>query len=199
MMKTTTTDCGIPHIGKIQWGSHICHFFQKRDDLVRALVPYFRAGLENGERCIWVTGDPFRAAEAQSELARSMVNLDRFLREGRIRILDAEDWYARSTESRKESVIDSWLREEKEAALASCVGLRIAGNLSYLKQEDMASFMEYETQVNRVFPSHQIVALCSYDIRKCGSSDVSNIVRAHRYTLGRVDNGWEITVTARPT
>jgi hypothetical protein len=199
MSTSNVTDCGIPHVGKISWGSHLCHFFQGRQDLVGCLVPYFRAGLENDERCIWVTAEPLPAPEAKAELSRSMHGLDRFLEEGQILILDSESWYARSGQTTKESVIDAWLQEEKVAALGRCTGLRIAGNLSFLKREEMASFLDYERAVNRIFPTHQIVALCSYDLRTCESGDLSSIIRAHHFTLGRTEAGWEILVSERGT
>jgi hypothetical protein len=43
----------VPHL---QWGSHLAHFFGSGDELRDVLVPYFKAGLENNERCLWVTG-----------------------------------------------------------------------------------------------------------------------------------------------
>lgn len=46
------TDCGLPGIGEIPYGLHMCHFYETRDQLAAALVPYFAAGLRSGERCI---------------------------------------------------------------------------------------------------------------------------------------------------
>jgi hypothetical protein len=184
------TPFGIPSAGEIPWGSHVCHFYRSRGDLVESLVPYFRTGLENGERCIWVTAEPLRAADATAELVRVMPGVDRLLEERRIRILDSETWYAGLDQTRQESLVDAWLGEEKEAALEGCTGLRVAGNVSFVQRE--ASFLEYERAVNRIFPSRQIVAVCSYDLGRCDPSDFLNVLRSHRFTLGRTDRGWEI-------
>ena len=65
---SSLTDCGLPGVKEIPYGVHMCHFYRGREDLVEALVPYFVAGLRNGERCIWITAAPLSAAEAKLEL-----------------------------------------------------------------------------------------------------------------------------------
>jgi len=49
---------GIPVIGNVSWGTHFCQFYQTREDLIDVLVPYFKAGLESNEFCVWVTSEP---------------------------------------------------------------------------------------------------------------------------------------------
>jgi hypothetical protein len=193
----STTNCGISRIGEIPWGSHLCHFYQTREDLVESLVPYFRAGLENNERCIWVTAAPFPAAEAIIELDRSMRGLDRHFDQGRIRIVDSDLWYTGLGRPTQDSVIDLWLREEKDAAVGGFTGLRVAGNLSFLKRGEMASFIEYERTVDRIFPKRQIIALCSYELKQCSSYNHSRIIQAHRYALERRRTHWKLTDSLR--
>ncbi len=159
---------------------------------MESLVPYFQAGLEKGERCIWATAEPLGASDAAAELARVLPEADRLLDRGRIRILDGESWYARIDPSRPETLIDAWLEEEKQATLEGCTGLRAAGNASFVKPEGMASFLEYERAVDRIFPSRRIVAVCSYDLGRCSPSDFWDVLGAHRFALGRTEDGWEI-------
>jgi hypothetical protein len=49
---------GITVIGDVPWGTHFCQFYQDKQDLIDILVPYFKAGLENNEFCIWITSEP---------------------------------------------------------------------------------------------------------------------------------------------
>jgi len=196
---STRTRFGIPTAGDLPWGSHVCHFYRRRADLVESLVPYFRAGLENNERCIWVTAEPLRAADATAELARVMPGLEGHLERGRIRILDPDAWYAGLEGTGQESILGTWFREEKEAALGGFTGLRVAGNLSFVERKEMASLIEYENAVNRSFPDHQIIAVCSYDLERCDPSDLPNVGREHRFTLGRTDGGWTIEESVHGT
>ena len=36
------------------WGRHLCLFYETKQDLLDTLVPYFKAGLESNEFCVWV-------------------------------------------------------------------------------------------------------------------------------------------------
>src|SRR3977135_2824524 len=45
---------GIRLVGDVPWGTHFCHFYETKEDLLDILVPYFKAGLENNESCVWV-------------------------------------------------------------------------------------------------------------------------------------------------
>ena len=84
---------GIGAVGELPWGSHFCQFYQTREDLLDTLVPYFKAGLENNEFCLWVASAPLPAAEAKGLLARAMPAFDDFLGRGQLEVCDLSDWY----------------------------------------------------------------------------------------------------------
>jgi MEDS: MEthanogen/methylotroph, DcmR Sensory domain len=63
-MTSNLRKSGIDIIGDIPWGMHICQFYQTKEDLINILVPYFKAGLENNELCIWITSQPLEREEA---------------------------------------------------------------------------------------------------------------------------------------
>jgi hypothetical protein len=42
-------ETGISAIGRVEWGSHFCHFYRTADDLTETLVPFFKVGLEQNE------------------------------------------------------------------------------------------------------------------------------------------------------
>jgi hypothetical protein len=58
-MKNNIRNSGIGVVGNIPWGTHFCQFYQTKKELIEGIVPYFRAGLENNEFCIWVTSESF--------------------------------------------------------------------------------------------------------------------------------------------
>jgi hypothetical protein len=43
---------GIDVVGNVAWGTHTCHLYQTKEDLLDILVPYFKAGLTNNEFCL---------------------------------------------------------------------------------------------------------------------------------------------------
>ncbi len=56
---------GVPLIGDLPWGSHFCQFYQTKNDLLDILVPYFTAGLNNNEFCLWAVSAPLDVNNAK--------------------------------------------------------------------------------------------------------------------------------------
>lgn len=67
-------------MGAMPWGTHFCHFYETKDDLLDTLVPYFKAGLDDGEFCVWVVSEPLTEAEAWIALGRAVLDLARHAR-----------------------------------------------------------------------------------------------------------------------
>ncbi len=84
---------GLDIVGDIPWGTHLCEFYAGKADLIDTLVPYFKAGLDANEFCMWITAEPLKADEAETALREAVPELDRFLAKGQIEILDYTKWY----------------------------------------------------------------------------------------------------------
>ena len=69
-MRENLRKSGIDIIGDVPWGTHFCQFYQTKEDLTDILVPYFKAGLENNEFCLWVTSQPLEVEEAKEALEK---------------------------------------------------------------------------------------------------------------------------------
>jgi hypothetical protein len=69
-MEEQLRESGIPVIGDVPWGTHFCQFYYTKQDLADILVPYFKAGLENNEFCMWVTSEPLRVEDARRALKK---------------------------------------------------------------------------------------------------------------------------------
>jgi MEDS: MEthanogen/methylotroph, DcmR Sensory domain len=52
---------GISLVGDMPWGTHFCHFYETKEDLLDTLAPYFKAGLEEDEFCVWMVSEPLKA------------------------------------------------------------------------------------------------------------------------------------------
>jgi hypothetical protein len=194
------TDCGLKGIKAVPYGVHMCHFYEGREDLAAALVPYFVAGLRNEERCVWVTAEPLDAHAAKAELARTGLNVDALERKGSLIIRDASDWFASidRLDGAKAKIMDLWLDEERRALAAGYNGLRITGNTAFVNRADWAAFMEYEEYAEEAFASQRIVALCSYLLDRRAGADVLDVVRRHSCTLDRPDEGgWQVLANQR--
>ena len=131
---------GIDIIGDIPWGTHICHFYQTRKDLIDILIPYFKAGLENNEYCIWLACRPLKVEKATAALKKAVANLDDYIKDGQIEIMDASEWYAPGDEFAPEKVLQGWAQKENQAIERGFDGLRLAGNIFWLEKRDWSDF-----------------------------------------------------------
>src|SRR5689334_6582134 len=91
---------GLENVPHLSWGSHLAHFFGSGDALRNLLVPYFKAGLENNEQCLWVTGPSFNAEQARSALRAAVPDLGTRERGQQIEIANGGEWYAASEKVR---------------------------------------------------------------------------------------------------
>jgi len=57
---------GIDCVGNINWGAHICQFYQTEKELAEILVPYVKCGLEENEYCLWFTSQPSEVDNAKT-------------------------------------------------------------------------------------------------------------------------------------
>jgi len=136
---------GIPAIGDIPWGSHFCNFYEKAEDLADSLVPFFKAGLEHGEQCLWVTSEPFGVEDAKAALRNAVPQLERHIQQGHIDIIDHRDWYLRSGKTKAEEVLQEWVTAKERALANGRTGLRLTGNTYWLEAQDWKDFADYET------------------------------------------------------
>ncbi len=183
---------GIDLLGDVPWGTHFCQFYRTRGDLTDILVPYFKAGLENNELCMWITSEPLRVNEATDQLGKVVDNLADYVAAGQIEILDASQWYTRSGRFNSSEVLQGWVDKEKKALEKGFDGLRLTGNTFWLESEDWDNFREYEEAINNVIGNHRMLALCSYSLERCGAVEVIDVLNNHQFGLIRKEGNWDI-------
>ena len=153
---------GLAAAPQLQWGSHLTQFFGEGSELRDILVPYFKAGLENNERCFWVTGTEFTADQARSALRAAVPDLDIRERGKQIEITNAGDWYAPGAKLRPRDIVADLLQRENNAFDVGYAGLRTSGNCAWVSQEQWADFQDYEALVQDNVRSRRMICMCNY-------------------------------------
>jgi len=158
----TLSPSGLKAVPHLQWGSHLVHFFEAGDELRDVLVPYFKAGLENNERCLWVTGDGLTADQARSALRAAIPDLDKRERDKQIEIANGGEWYAVGEKLRPHDLMGGLLQREQDALGHGYVGLRTSGNCAWVSRDQWADFLEYEALVQKSVRGRRMICLCSF-------------------------------------
>ena len=187
---------GISILGDVPWGTHLCYFYQTKQDLIDILVPFFKTGLENNEFCMWVISEPLTVEEARAELQRAVKELDQYNKKGQIELLDFSQWYARTGKFDPDKVLRGWLDKEQQARKNGFEGLRISGSTLWIEREEWKSFFDYEATVNNVIHNYHMLAICSYSLDKCDPHEILDVFSTHRFALIVRDGKWVIIQSA---
>lgn len=196
-MGVTVRRLGIDAVPGVPWGTHFCQFYETSQDLVDILVPYFQAGLEQNELCMWVTSEPLHAAQAKAALQPALPGLDDYLRQGQLEILDYSQWYTPSGKFDADHVLAAWIEKEQQALQRGFEGLRLTGNTFWLERSDWKDFADYESAVDNAVSRRRAIALCSYAIQKCTATEVIDIVNNHQFALVKRMGRWEMMESGR--
>lgn len=183
---------GIDILGDVPWGVHSCLFYKTKEDLFDILVLYFKAGLENNEFCMWVTSGPLSVEEAEEALRESVPDFDRYLRKGQIRIVSDLEWYLKNNVFNLQRVLNAWADQLNQALSSGFAGMRVTGDGYGLGREVWGKFADYEKEVNNVIGKYRMLAICSYCIDECGTSDIIDVVSCHQSAIIRRKGKWEV-------
>lgn len=179
-------------IGDIYWGSHVCQLYQTKQDLIDTLVPYFKAGLENNELCMWITSKPLKTHEATAALNEAMEDLDRYITKGHIEVIELENYSTRTGEFDADGVLQSWLDKENLAFHKGLDGLRVCAHTLYFQRREWQKNVVYESAVDSIIKRHKVIVVCSYSLDKCGVPELVDIVSNHRFILLMREGKWEL-------
>jgi PAS domain S-box-containing protein len=183
---------GIEVVGDVPWGTHFCQFYETKEDLIDVLVPYFKAGLENNEFCMWITSKPLTEEEAKKAMRKAVLNFDLYLKRGQMEIVPYSDWYLKDGAFNLQRVLGAWVDKLDQALAERYDGIRVTGNTAWLERQDWKSFTCYEEGVNSVIGKHRMIAICTYSLDKCGASEVIDVVRNHQFALIKRMGEWEL-------
>ena len=189
-MRESLRKSGIDIIGDVSWGTHFCQFYQTKEDLVDTLVPYFKAGLENNEFCMWIVSQPSEAEEAKEALKKAISDFDTYLENGQIEFIPYTHWYLKECNFDSERVLNDWVEKLNQALTNGYDGLRL-GNSFRLEKKDWSDFADYEGQVDDVIGNNQMIALCTYPLDRCNATGIIDVVINHQFALVKRDGKWE--------
>lgn len=179
-MPDETRDSGISVIGRVPWGTHICQFYKTRQDLIDILVPYFKAGLEVNEFCMWITSDLLPTAEALEVMRQAVGDFDGYLQRGQIEVIPVSEWYMPDGRFRGDRVLDAWIARLEQALAHGYAGLRMSGDTFWVDKDQWEDFIRYEARVNEVIGQYRMLAVCTCCLDRCDGATVIDMVTNHQ-------------------
>jgi hypothetical protein len=165
----------------LPWGSHVCQFYERKDDLVKMLVPYFKQGLERNEACAWMVDD-LTVEEARKALEAAVPDLKRFMDAGQMQIRHYTELYtnADGTVKPADQLSEDFVGMGSTVKANGFEGLRASGSVSWVKDaESMSRFMDYEAQVNLAIQNSNMMAVCTYPAEAAATCQCGDLIHNH--------------------
>ncbi len=194
-MPTELRQSGIEALGEMPWGTHFCHFYETRQDLLDILVPYFKSGLESHEFCLWVVSPSLKVAEASGALQESVPDLDKHIANGSIEIVSHKECYLEGDKFDSIRVINRWKAKLDVALARGYAGMRVHGNEAWLTETDWEDFMTYEKRLNQTIAGQQMIVLCTYPLDARRASEIFDVAHAHQVAIAKRNGHWEVLET----
>jgi PAS domain S-box-containing protein len=213
-MSSEIRKSGLGVVGDIPWGTHFCHFYETREDLLDLLIPYFRTGLENNEFCLWIVADPLGEDDARHAFRQSVAHADRHLAAGNIEIVPRSvtfepshqhtpsrgriesipdtEWYSKEGIFDLQRLVNGWKEKLTGALAKGYSGMRVNGNEAWLTKENWPEFLAYERTLDETLARERMIVLCSYPLSGFGAAEIFDVVRAHELAIVRRHRKWEV-------
>lgn len=181
-----TVDFGIPGL-QVAAGDHLCAFYDglaERDDV---LLPFLRAGLTAGDKCICVID----ASDLDAVVGDLWADLGegRTMVEHQLEVLPVERVYLRTGAFVPDLMLDFW-----DDIVSSALGaegfsfVRSVGDTTWALRDApgvVNQLIVYESRLNRFLPLYPQVILCLYDIGRLSGEMIVDLVKTHPKLLVR--------------
>ena len=187
---------GISVVGDVPWGTHFFMFHETPEDLLDVLTPFFQAGLESNELCLWIISEPFDIESARDSLAAAISGFDRHLDRGNIQILSGREWYMSDDELDLDRVTQNWKNKMSYAVSNGYAGLRLAADTAWLEKKHWKAFAAYEDEVNHAIGDWPMIALCTYPLSGAAAAEILDVTRTHQFAIVRRNRQWEMLETS---
>lgn len=186
---------GLDPVGDRPWGTHICLFYETRQDLYDVHAEYFGAGLASGEFCIWAVSDPINREKAIEALRKSVPDFEKYLRDGQIEFIPGYQWYLRGDDFDPQRITGGWHAKLDEALARGFEGMRVSGNAFWFETSLWKTFREYEAELDRSLAGRRMIVLCTYCLEASRAVDVLGVARTHNFSIAKRDGRWEFLET----
>jgi DNA-binding CsgD family transcriptional regulator len=179
----------------IPWGTHLCLFHETRRDLLNTMVPYFRAGLENKEFCLWILQPSITRRDALEALRQGVPDFDRHWSKGDIELVSQDQWYTEAGTFELASVTKRFREKLQEANSKGYIGLRANGSSAWLQRADSIAFGEYERKLDDLIADQKMIVVCSFSLQESDSILILDAARTHQLTAALRNGSWEVIET----
>lgn len=159
---------------KLETHDHFATFYDSDAGRMRLSVPFLRAGLANGDRCILVAAD-WLASEYVEALSHHRDPELRGAAAGNGALV-----IRAGVGSTPHEAIAAWSELWLQALSAGFAGIRVVGEMAtYAGFSQVSDMLDYEVAYDSLSKRFPVMTLCQYDVRHFDGKTVLAALQAH--------------------
>jgi hypothetical protein len=158
---------------------HVCAFFHSKEEQNKVLMPFFKEGLERGEKIFHIV-DARHREEHLCACQTAGIDVEAAGKSGQLEVCVWEDAYLKDgyfDGDRMVRVLEDVLKRGHETHGRN----RLMGNMEWALETlpGVTDIIEYETKLNYVTPKYPDPIICVYDLNKHSGSVIMDVLRTH--------------------
>jgi hypothetical protein len=182
-------ELGIPGV-RLTSGDHVCAFYRGLKERDEILIPYLRAGLQAGDKCVCIV-DATDPTTVLAILSDEIDDVDRCVECEQLEVRSSTDTYLRSGRFTTGEMLDFWQSSVSAALVDGPFSFtRSVGEMTWALRDmpGVDELMGYESELNRFLPRYPQVILCLYDLHRFSGEVLVDLLKTHPRVLlfGRV-------------
>jgi DNA-binding CsgD family transcriptional regulator len=179
---TMAVTVGIPGMGEIRPGMHICALYSSPAERDNLLFPFLREGIREGDKCLCLIDDAEPMAvrdqveQKQDHRARQSEQLE---------VDRASDVYLQAGRFSVDQMVSFLSGSLSRATESDFPLLRAAGEMSWVLPQPGAAddFFVYESAVSKIVEDEPAVFMCMYDLQRFGVRTLVDVLKTHPKVL----------------
>jgi MEDS: MEthanogen/methylotroph, DcmR Sensory domain len=168
---------------EVSSGDHLCGLYAGGAERDALIVPFLRAGLRAGKKCICVV-DGTEPADLLATLGDEVAASGQAIG-NQLDVIRASDIYLRAGAFSAAEVIASWKAAMSEVMYDNRFDLVLAVESWSLRDvvPDRSELLVLESEMNRFLPLFPQVIVCLYDLERFGGGIVVDLLKTHSRVL----------------
>ena len=164
-------------------GKHLYQFYKNSEDFLQVMIPFFQAGLEKGDACLWLVSETIGFQRAYEAVQSKIRRFKDATSSGQFEILPGEPWYLNNGKFDEEQAVFNARNYFEKIKQAGFECLRGAGDAACIPKSEWGKVDLHERKMDSWVKSQPIIALCAYPLLKCTPSQAKNVLESHEDVL----------------
>lgn len=186
-MMAEAAGVGIENLDKLNWGSHLCHFYKNQNEIETLLLNFIKKGLKKNDFCLIITSDPLKKEQVEKIINKKISGYNK----NQIEIISYKNFYLEKNNFDKKDIVKKCKKYISKSLKNDFNGVRIFSNLGWLNKKYWKDFNEYEKQITSLLKNQKVIAFCAYNKNNHSLSQIVEISRTHPTIVLKENNDWK--------